>query len=203
MTRDWILYIQLCIKVGQFGCPKLHKDLRTLVIKSYYIVIIEQYATHFRVGHLRNSVKCHLLYPLASLVVGLQIMDTPMGFPCPFPNVLIDSSSLSYRLDWYLWHLIITLNWFVSLNPTLVLDSIKTYPLLLIKLVWLDYEFFSLLVELQHHKYIVSYWHYTYFTMKRKYVFFMPRIKWSGAYCFCPVCLSVFLFVCLSVCCQL
>ena len=29
--------------------------------------------------------------------------------------------------------------------------------------------------------------------------FLCPRIEWSGAYCFCPVCLSV----CLSVCCQL
>ena len=47
MTRDWILYMQLCIKVGQSGCPKLHKDLWTPVIKSCYIVIIEQYATHF------------------------------------------------------------------------------------------------------------------------------------------------------------
>ena len=30
-------------------------------------------------------------------------------------------------------------------------------------------------------------------------VFLCPRIEWSGAYCFCPVCLSVCLFVCLSV----
>ena len=28
---------------------------------------------------------------------------------------------------------------------------------------------------------------------------FMPRIEWSGAYCFCPVCLFVCLSVCLSV----
>ena len=28
------------------------------------------------------------------------------------------------------------------------------------------------------------------------WVFLCPRIEWSGAYCFCPVCL----FVCLSVC---
>ena len=30
-------------------------------------------------------------------------------------------------------------------------------------------------------------------------LFLCPRIKWSGAYCFCPVCLSVCLFVCLFV----
>ena len=30
--------------------------------------------------------------------------------------------------------------------------------------------------------------------------FLCPRIEWSGAYCFCPLCLSVCLFVCLSVC---
>ena len=29
--------------------------------------------------------------------------------------------------------------------------------------------------------------------------FLCPRIEWSGAYCFCPACLSVCLFVCLSV----
>ena len=29
-----------------------------------------------------------------------------------------------------------------------------------------------------------------YFTEFEKSVNFMPRIKWSGAYCFCPVCLS-------------
>ena len=30
--------------------------------------------------------------------------------------------------------------------------------------------------------------------------FLCPRIEWSGAYCFCPVCLSVCLSVCLFVC---
>ena len=34
-------------------------------------------------------------------------------------------------------------------------------------------------------------------------LFLCPRIEWLGVYCFCPVCLFVFLFVCLSVCCQL
>ena len=29
---------------------------------------------------------------------------------------------------------------------------------------------------------------------------FMPPDRMIGAYCFCPVCLSVCLFVCLSVC---
>ena len=38
-SDNWVLPVmkyppvQLCIKVGQFGCPKLHKDLRTPVIK--------------------------------------------------------------------------------------------------------------------------------------------------------------------------
>ena len=32
------------------------------------------------------------------------------------------------------------------------------------------------------------------------FVFLCPRIEWSGAYCFCPVCLSVCLSVCLFVC---
>ena len=31
-------------------------------------------------------------------------------------------------------------------------------------------------------------------------LFLCPRIEWSGAYCFCPVCLSVCLSVCLFVC---
>ena len=35
--------------------------------------------------------------------------------------------------------------------------------------------------------------------MKLLAYLFMPPIEWSGAYCFCPVCLSVCLFVCLSV----
>ena len=39
--------MQLCIKVGKFGYPKLYTDFRTPLIKSYYIVIFELYATRF------------------------------------------------------------------------------------------------------------------------------------------------------------
>ena len=31
---------------------------------------------------------------------GLQIMDTQMGFPCPFRNVVIDSISLWWEKIW-------------------------------------------------------------------------------------------------------
>ena len=38
------------------------------------------------------------------------------------------------------------------------------------------------------------------FKSRYGYEFLCPRIEWSGAYCFCPLCMFVCLFVCLSVC---
>ena len=41
------------------------------------------------------------------------------------------------------------------------------------------------------------FWPFTDLDLIIEFDFLCPRIEWSGAYCFCPVCLSVCLFVCL------
>ena len=48
--------------------------------------------------------------------------------------------------------------------------------------------------------YIKHTFHKILYEMKICLRFLCPRIEWSGAYCFCPLCLSVCLSVCLFVC---
>ena len=58
------------VKIGGYSCPKSEKR-----------------ESHPRVHDLQNP-------RLGKPRRGLQIMDTRMGFPCPFHNVVIDSIKL-------------------------------------------------------------------------------------------------------------